>query len=488
MPKLPRRRSHSRNVQISLRRLHLLDKAVDHSNESSTESDDEEMKMNEDSFDMSKNYNDQVTLNDISDIFELCKNNSSYKFISVLLYMSLRHFKITWRDCDLFMKEIGALSSQTCQKWTDIFISGDFDQFCTDNRGGKHIDDFYEGFPDLELEAKLFAVERCRNKSADFTAWDLANFVDQKYYEITKITKDKNANFVRSIQSCRLDLRRWGFRFDSNTKRPYFEGHERPEIVTHRETLIKYFLEKKDHFYTISNDENPLWILPSKDSPSVLIFHDESTFRSGEVSPKRWLFNNNAPFFSKGRGRSVMISDYLVMHPSGPFLTLSDKEYQQALVLYPELADDVDDVTYVEKTATASIKVGYDSYFDNLTILAQFERLFKLLQFKSEFKHHNIEVIVDNATTHTAKPYSLSDFGKSIGTRCTTDTIEYVDSQGQLQTIDCFFKSGPNNGLSKGLLEISKELNVKLPPKVKLEQLREILANHPAFKVISRLE
>ena len=218
------------------------------------------------------------------------------------------------------------------------------------------------------------------------------------------------------------------------------------------------------------------------------LVHDESTFRSGEVSPKRWLFNNNAPFFSKGRGRSVMISDYLVMHPSGPFFTLNDKEYQQALTLYPELADDVGDVTYVEKTATGSINVGYDSYFDNSTILAQFERLFKLLRFKSEFKNHNIEVIVDNATTHTAKPYSLSDFGKSIGTRCTTDTIEYMDSQGQLQVIDCFFKRGPNNGLSKGLLEISTELNVKLPPKVKLEQLREILANHPAFKVVSLIK
>ncbi|CAF2979804.1 unnamed protein product, partial [Rotaria sp. Silwood2] len=193
MSKLPRRRSHSRNVQISLRRLGLLDKTVDHSNESSTESDEEEMKMNEDSFDMSTNFNDQVTLNDISDIFEICKNNCSYKFISVLLYMSLRHFKITWRDCDLFMKEIGALSSQTCQNWTDIFISGDFDQFFTDNRGGKRIENFYEGFPELELEAKLFAIERCRNKSADFTAWDLANFVDQKYYEITNTTKDKNA-------------------------------------------------------------------------------------------------------------------------------------------------------------------------------------------------------------------------------------------------------------------------------------------------------
>ncbi|CAF3193715.1 unnamed protein product [Rotaria socialis] len=234
MPKLLRRRPHSRNAQISLRRSRLLDKAFDHSNESSTESDEEEMKMNEYSFDMSRNFND------ISDIFEICESNCSYKFINVLLYMSLRHFKIAWRDCDSFMKEIDAF------------------QFCTDNRGGKRIEKFYEGFPELELEAKLFAIERSLNKSADFIVWDLANFVDQKYYELTNTTKDKNANFVQSIQLYHLDLRHWGFRFDSNSERPYFKGHERPEIITHCETLIKYFLEKKDHFYTISNDENPL--------------------------------------------------------------------------------------------------------------------------------------------------------------------------------------------------------------------------------------
>ncbi|CAM2711480.1 unnamed protein product [Rotaria socialis] len=194
MPKLLRRRPHSRNAQISLRRSRLLDKAFDHSNESSTESDEEEMKMNEYSFDMSRNFND------ISDIFEICENN----------------------------------------------------------RGGKRIEKFYEGFPELELEAKLFAIERSLNKSADFIVWDLANFVDQKYYELTNTTKDKNANFVQSIQLYHLDLRHCGFRFDSNSERPYFKGHERPEIITHCETLIKYFLEKKDHFYTISNDENPL--------------------------------------------------------------------------------------------------------------------------------------------------------------------------------------------------------------------------------------
>ncbi|CAF4218118.1 unnamed protein product, partial [Adineta steineri] len=473
MPKLPKRRSHSRNIQRAVAHLRLLDKNVHHNTESSTESDEEEIKINEDSANISSTFNDKVTLNDISDIFELCKNKYNYKFLSVLLYMSLRHFNITWRDCDLFLKEIGALSSQTCQKWVDIFISGDFDQFYTDNRGGKRVDEFYESFPELEASAKLYAIERCSNKSANFTASDLAKSIDENYYTITNITKDKNSNFVRSVPSCRLDLRHWGFRFDSNTKRPYFEGHERPDIVSHRESFIKYFIERKDHYYAVSNDENPIWTIPTQKPPSVLIFHDESTFRSGEVSAKRWIFNNNAPFFSKGRGRSAMVSDYLIMHPSGPFFTLNEKEYKQAIEMFPELANDDDDVNYVEKTATGYIN---------------FERLFKLLKFKSEFRNHNIEVVVDNATTHTAKPYSLFDFGKSIGTNCTTDTIEFIDEKGQLQVIDCYFTTGPNKGLSKGLIEISKDLNIKLPPNVKLDQLRDILSNHPAFKVTSRLE
>lgn len=271
MPKLPRRRSHSRSIQLSMRRLRVLDNSADHSSESSIDSDEENMKLNEHLSNTSALINDNVTLNDISDIFELCKNNCNYKFISVLLYMSLKHFNITWRDCDFFLKEIGALSAQTCQKWVDIFMSEDLDQFCTENRGGKRVEEFYEIFPELEQEAKLFAIERCSNKSADFTAWDLATFIDQKFYEITNITKDKNSNFVRSLQSCRLDLRHWGFRFDSNSKRPYFEGHERPDVISHRDTFIKYFLERKDHYYTVSNDENPLWKMPTQNPPSILI-------------------------------------------------------------------------------------------------------------------------------------------------------------------------------------------------------------------------
>ncbi|CAF4797658.1 unnamed protein product [Rotaria sp. Silwood1] len=233
--------------------------------------------------------------------------------------------------------------------------------------------------------------------------------------------------------------------------------------------------------------DKSVWTLPTQSPPCILLFHDESTFRSGEVCSKRWFFGKEAPFHSKGKGRSNMVSDFMVQHPSGPFFSLSKSEYEKALVKYPQLANDTG-ITYVERTATGSINVGQDSYFDNATILEQFERLFQLLEFKEEYKDHVIECVVDNARTHSAKSHSLLDFGKSIGTRCPVDRIEYTDAQGQKQILNCYFQGGPNHGMSKGLLYLAKELQIQVPSKIRLEDLRVLLSDHPAFKTVSRLE
>ena len=72
------------------------------------------------------------------------------------------------------MKENGGLGARTCRKWMEILISDDFDIFDRENRGGKRNHYFYDIFPELETEAKAYAVERCSRKSADFTALDLA--------------------------------------------------------------------------------------------------------------------------------------------------------------------------------------------------------------------------------------------------------------------------------------------------------------------------
>ena len=62
---------------------------------------------------------------------------------------------------------------------------------------------------------------------------------------------------------------------------------------------------------------------------------------------------------------------------------------------YPELLDDTD-LRYEKYSATITAHLGVDPYFDNDTILLQFERLFKLIQLKEEYQHHIIEILVDN--------------------------------------------------------------------------------------------
>ncbi|CAF0880491.1 unnamed protein product [Rotaria sp. Silwood1] len=79
------------------------------------------------------NFKHKVILNDISDIFELCKSKCPTKYSSVLLFMTMRYFGVKWKDCNDFLTKIGELTSQTAHKWASAFVTGDFDEFCNDN-------------------------------------------------------------------------------------------------------------------------------------------------------------------------------------------------------------------------------------------------------------------------------------------------------------------------------------------------------------------
>ena len=115
-----------------------------------------------------------------------------------------------------------------------------------------------------------------------------------------------------------------------------------------------------------------------------------------------------AVFFNKGHGKSLMHSSFLVQHPTEPLFRLSESEWKDAIHKYPDL-EDQSNLDYQERSADAFIQPGKDNYFDNSTILSQFERPFKMLQFKKSFFNHKIEIIVDNARTHTAVNYDVNN-------------------------------------------------------------------------------
>lgn len=176
-----------------------------------------------------------------------------------------------------------------------------------------------------------------------------------------------------------------------------------------------------------------------------------------------------------------MASDFLVMHSSGPFFSLNCKEFKEASDKYPDLNND-SDIIYEKRTASATMNIGGNTYFDNETILKQFERLFQLLYFKRDYKDHDFVCLVDNARTHTAAEYTVNDFAMKPGGRCPVDTIDYVDDQNVIRIINCY----DDDGESKGLLKLAQELNLHIPQSCKLPELKVIVSEHAAFKNVSR--
>lgn len=226
-------------------------------------SDDKDYEM-----DVDDNANN-IMLDHIGDMFELCLNQCNFKSLSTLVYMVLRHFQLSWRSIEEFMLKIGATRCMTANKWAEIFTDGDYDVFMKDGRGGKRGDSFYDVYPEIEIDAKLYVADACSKKSANFTSIDLANHINTLYYTLTNTTNNGN-ELVRSERMCRLDLRRWGYRFDLNTKRPYFKGHDRPDVLAYRERFLEHFLCKKDQYYLISSDTSASWSIPTQD-PRILI-------------------------------------------------------------------------------------------------------------------------------------------------------------------------------------------------------------------------
>ena len=215
-------------------------------------------------------YTDPFSSTWVTDLFQLCTEKVEIRSLSVLIFIVLRKFGVTCRDCDNFLYEVGGLCSRTCQKWTNVFVNGDFDDFCQENRGGKRASAFYDVFPEIELQGKVYAVNECRKKSADFSAIHLAEFIDGAFYQLSDTVKT-TASLVRSIPSCRLDLRRWGARFDSNSQRPYFEGHDRPDVIADREKFIRHFLENRHNYYQVSDGDDTSWVNPLQNPSTIVI-------------------------------------------------------------------------------------------------------------------------------------------------------------------------------------------------------------------------
>ena len=84
-------------------------------NESETFSNDEQegMEFEDDDHTEPLKFRDRIAMNDMADLFELCKSKCPTRYLSVLVYTTLRSFGVSWDNCEDFLQNIGEFLNNT---------------------------------------------------------------------------------------------------------------------------------------------------------------------------------------------------------------------------------------------------------------------------------------------------------------------------------------------------------------------------------------
>lgn len=200
-------------------------------------------------------------------------NSISERVLSTLIYMILRNCSITWREIEKIFCLLDCLNIKHAHRWASTLAeSHDASIILNDKRGGYRTNQLYIDYPELEMEAKNFAIQETKKRNCLFSVNELAKYLTKKYEELSGETLP-DGSFIRSDSSLRLDLIRWGAQWDDNNKRPYFEGHERDDVTEYRKEFVHFFVQNKNKIYQQTSDDKCEWIDPSDDPPYIAISH-----------------------------------------------------------------------------------------------------------------------------------------------------------------------------------------------------------------------
>ena len=124
---------------------------------------------------------------------------------------------------------------------------------------------------------------------------------------------------IRS-RTARKWLNRLGYKWKEVQKGVFFDGHEKEDVVEYRETFLDEMKSLLPYFVEFSDDGSMLPKICPDDctvgGPNrraiIMITRDESTFSANNGRRKIWTLDGHGILRPKGKGKSIMVSDFLL--------------------------------------------------------------------------------------------------------------------------------------------------------------------------------
>ncbi|KAF9043718.1 hypothetical protein BDZ89DRAFT_943424 [Hymenopellis radicata] len=227
---------------------------------------------------------------------------------------------------------------------------------------------------DLAEEIKLHLQELGDNISAEKLVIFLSDPALKDKYGLSRTISLRTAQrYLNSLE----------FRWQEAKKGQFVDGHERADVVNHRDHIYIPGLKRlKDRIQTYDRDGKEIALPAFINGRKVIIwFHDESIFYAHDRRRKMWIHKDaTAKPYRKGEGVSLMIADFV----SAEFgwLVSRDGKRRAREILRPGK--------------------NRDGYFDNADILRQANKAADILA--EDYPEYEHVFVYDNATTHRKRP------------------------------------------------------------------------------------
>ena len=183
-----------------------------------------------------------------------------------------------------------------------------------------------------------------------------------------------------SVETARKWLHELGFEILQLSKGVFIDGHERSDVVESRvqflRTMTEYGFLRPDN----APMEEAAQALPAdiphmskeEGEKHIVWFHDESAYNTTEDTPTLWGEKGKLPIKPKGRGSSIMVSEFI--EEKDGFLALTDEQYDF----------EVNTSQGFEKSALEILEIGEqrEGYWNSDRFMEQVAKAMKIAEVK----------------------------------------------------------------------------------------------------------
>ena len=395
--------------------------------------------------------------------------------VALLLYARLPTvFGVQKTDAAVVVGKVLDKSERTIRRWVADFVSngGEF----SDSRQGHYIrNNTMMTNEDLCERARVYVRENAAQRGRpNLTASSFCHWVNNELLPNSVLEPGYPRRV--SVETARKWLHELGFEILQRSKGVFIDGHERPDVVQSRVQFLRTMTEcgflRPDNAPT----EEAVQALPAdvphmskeEGEKCIVWFHDESAYNTTEDTSTLWGEKGKLPIKPKGRGSSIMVSEFI--EEKDGYLALSDEQYDF------EVANTDEDVN---KSACATLEIGEqrEGYWNNDRFMEQMAKAVKIAEVKypSSQGYHHIWCL-DHSCGHTAfaeDALIASKVSKGPGGKQPKMRDTVWNGQPQSLTLP--------DGRPKGAALVLQERGYDTS-RMKLEEMRRILAEHDDFK------